>query len=152
MHSCSRNATDLLLYSLQIVPADLNAFLYQLERNIAWAANLTGNASTSEAFNEAAALRRAAMQALLWNNETGEQPLESVKLARLIAVILHQLYYMLRACHQCYQYCINERGVHRKQQHSCSGTVHRRLSHMPMRQVGLAAHVCALIKNPGIMQ
>jgi hypothetical protein len=34
---------SLLLFLLQIIPADLNAFLYQLERNIAWAANLTGN-------------------------------------------------------------------------------------------------------------
>jgi alpha,alpha-trehalase len=57
---------------MQIVPADLNAFLYQLERNIAWAANLTGNASISEAFNEAAAQHKAAIQALLWNNKTGE--------------------------------------------------------------------------------
>jgi hypothetical protein len=29
----------MLLSLSQIIPADLNAFLYQLERNIAWAAN-----------------------------------------------------------------------------------------------------------------
>jgi alpha,alpha-trehalase len=56
---------------LQIVPADLNAFLHQMERNIAWAANKTGDAATSHAFNEAAAARKAAMQALLWDNTTG---------------------------------------------------------------------------------
>ncbi|KAF6257659.1 trehalase-domain-containing protein [Scenedesmus sp. NREL 46B-D3] len=55
----------------QIVPADLNAFLFQMERNIAWAANQTGDAATSEQFNRAAAKRRAAMQALLWNATTG---------------------------------------------------------------------------------
>jgi hypothetical protein len=72
-HASIQTAAHLcLLQRLQIIPADLNAFVYQLERNIAWAANLTGNASISETFNEAAAQRKAAIQALLWNNETGD--------------------------------------------------------------------------------
>jgi alpha,alpha-trehalase len=57
------------------VPADLNAFLYQMERNIAWAANQSGDAATSQAFNEAAAARKEAIQALLWNDTTGDPPL-----------------------------------------------------------------------------
>ncbi|WIA44588.1 hypothetical protein OEZ86_007311 [Tetradesmus obliquus] len=65
------NKTLGTIRTTQIVPADLNAFLYQMERNIAWAANSSGNAATSEAFNQAAAQRRAAMQALLWDNTTG---------------------------------------------------------------------------------
>lgn len=56
---------------LQIVPADLNAFLYQIERNIAWGANLTGNASLSDEYNKLAMMRYEAINALLWNETTG---------------------------------------------------------------------------------
>eukprot|EP00877_Chromochloris_zofingiensis_P005742 jgi/Chrzof1/15169/Cz09g30050.t1 len=54
-----------------IVPADLNAFLYQIERNIAWGANLTGNASLSDEYNKLAMMRYEAINALLWNETTG---------------------------------------------------------------------------------
>lgn len=60
-----------LTLGVQVVPADLNAWLYQLERNIAWAANATGDAATSERFNAAADARRAAMDALLWDEAAG---------------------------------------------------------------------------------
>eukprot|EP00879_Flechtneria_rotunda_P007623 GHRR01007995.1.p1 GENE.GHRR01007995.1~~GHRR01007995.1.p1 ORF type:complete len:511 (+),score=72.93 GHRR01007995.1:1352-2884(+) len=54
----------------QIIPADLNGWLYQMERNIAWAANLTGDGATSDRFNKAAAARKEAMDRLLWDNTT----------------------------------------------------------------------------------
>jgi alpha,alpha-trehalase len=54
------------------VPADLNAWLYQMERNLAWAANVTGDAATSQRFNQEAAQRREAMMALLWDDSCGE--------------------------------------------------------------------------------
>jgi hypothetical protein len=43
-----------------------------MERNLAWAANVTGDAANSQLFNEAAAQRREAMMALLWDGSCGE--------------------------------------------------------------------------------
>jgi neutral trehalase len=53
------------------VPADLNAFLYQLETNIAWAAELLGQEGTSQAFSRLAAGRRDSINKLLWDNQAG---------------------------------------------------------------------------------
>lgn len=55
----------------QIIPADLNAFLYQLETNIAWAAELLGQEGTSQAFSRLAAGRRDSINKLLWDNQAG---------------------------------------------------------------------------------
>jgi hypothetical protein len=95
------------LDGLQVVPADLNAFLYQLERNIAWAANLTGNASTSEEFNEAAAQRKAAIQTLLWNNETGKQGSSRgfVNMAHISGCSLGGVCYTLKLGSKCGVQC-----------------------------------------------
>jgi alpha,alpha-trehalase len=54
-----------------VVPADLNAFLHQLESNIAWAAAALGDGATARRFSKAAAARRAAMDALLWDEAAG---------------------------------------------------------------------------------
>lgn len=61
----------LLLLLLQIVPADLNAFLYQMESNIAWAADLLGETDTAQRFEAAARERRNSINLLLWDNEAG---------------------------------------------------------------------------------
>lgn len=59
----------------QVIPADLNAFLYQMELNIAWAAALAGGEGpegpTVRRFRDAAAQRKAAMDALLWDEAAG---------------------------------------------------------------------------------
>jgi alpha,alpha-trehalase len=55
----------------QIIPADLNAWIYQLESNIAWMANMTGDAATSAQYTAAAATRAAAIEALLWDAASG---------------------------------------------------------------------------------
>eukprot|EP00879_Flechtneria_rotunda_P008702 GHRR01009116.1.p1 GENE.GHRR01009116.1~~GHRR01009116.1.p1 ORF type:complete len:560 (+),score=184.24 GHRR01009116.1:304-1983(+) len=65
------NKTISTIRTTQIIPADLNAWLYQMERNIAWAANLTGNATTYDSFNSAAAARKKAIDALLWDDKAG---------------------------------------------------------------------------------
>lgn len=56
---------------LQIVPADLNAFLYQLETNIAWAAEELGQAETAQKFTTLARARQASINKILWDNEAG---------------------------------------------------------------------------------
>jgi len=61
----------MLLLSLQIVPADLNAFLYQMESNIAWAADLLSETDTAQRFEAAARERRNSINLLLWDNEAG---------------------------------------------------------------------------------
>lgn len=65
-------AAACLLLLTQVVPADLNAFLYQLETNIAWAAVLLGQEGTSQAFSTLAAGRRDSINKLLWDNQAGE--------------------------------------------------------------------------------
>lgn len=60
------------MFALQIIPADLNAWLYQMENNIAWMANQTGDAAISDRFNRAAAARKQGIEALLWDNAAGE--------------------------------------------------------------------------------
>ncbi|KAF8067132.1 trehalase [Scenedesmus sp. PABB004] len=55
----------------QIVPADLNAWLFLAERNIAWAARRAGDAATAQRFDAAADARRGAIQALLWDAAAG---------------------------------------------------------------------------------
>jgi hypothetical protein len=56
---------------LQIVPADLNAFLYQLETNIAWAGEELGQTETAQEFTTLARARRESINKLLWDNEAG---------------------------------------------------------------------------------
>jgi neutral trehalase len=56
---------------VQIVPADLNSYLYDMERNIAdfaLALNDTGNATR---FSALVAQRHEAIQALMWDSSTG---------------------------------------------------------------------------------
>ena len=52
-----------------ILPVDLNALLYRLERQIASLAQQTGDAATARTFEEHAKRRRAAIQALMWDDE-----------------------------------------------------------------------------------
>jgi alpha,alpha-trehalase len=65
------NKTLATIRTTQIIPADLNAWLYQMENNIAWMAQQTGDAATSDRFKRAAAARKQAINALLWDNEAG---------------------------------------------------------------------------------
>ncbi len=54
-----------------IVPVDLNAFLFKLESTIATLAAQAGDAITARAFEERAVARRAAVLAHLWNTAQG---------------------------------------------------------------------------------
>ncbi|KAL4856740.1 putative trehalase [Chlorella vulgaris] len=56
----------------QVVPADLNAFLYQMECNIAAFASELGQAELAASFEEHAQRRLAAMQALMWDVAGGQ--------------------------------------------------------------------------------
>mmetsp|Transcript_131 Transcript_131/g.260 ORF Transcript_131/g.260 Transcript_131/m.260 type:complete len:543 (+) Transcript_131:1-1629(+) len=55
----------------RVAPADLNAFLYQMERNIADIAAALGECGTAAEFEAAADRRRAAIHALMWDGERG---------------------------------------------------------------------------------
>lgn len=61
----------MLLLVLQIIPADLNAFLYQMETNIAWAAGQLGDEATRTKFEQAANTRRNSINQVLWDNASG---------------------------------------------------------------------------------
>jgi Trehalase len=56
---------------MQIVPTDLNSYLYDMERNIADFAIVLGDAKNATRFSALAAQRREAIQALMWDGSTG---------------------------------------------------------------------------------
>ncbi|KAG6548660.1 hypothetical protein Mapa_009814 [Marchantia paleacea] len=58
------------LRTSRIVPADLNALLFQLESNIAHFARLLADDGTSAEYEKHAESRKAAIEAVLWNDES----------------------------------------------------------------------------------
>lgn len=54
-----------------ILPVDLNAFLFKLERSIARLAREDGDAATAKEFEQRASARRDAMDRVFWNAEAG---------------------------------------------------------------------------------
>lgn len=67
------NSTDITtIRTTQIIPADLNAFLFQMETNIADFAEAMGCTDVAVEFRNRAADRREAIDALAWNEETGQ--------------------------------------------------------------------------------
>lgn len=56
----------------QIIPVELNAYLYDMERNMAAFANELGDASAAANFTNAAAARAAAITSLMWNSSSGK--------------------------------------------------------------------------------
>lgn len=58
-------------FPLQIVPADLNSYLYDMERNIADFATVLGDAASATKFADLAAQRLEAIQSLMWDGSTG---------------------------------------------------------------------------------
>ncbi|MFG3452530.1 alpha,alpha-trehalase TreF [Stutzerimonas stutzeri] len=55
----------------QIIPVDLNSFLYKLERQIARLSEIKGQQACASAFNERANARLAAIDRYLWNDQQG---------------------------------------------------------------------------------
>ncbi len=53
-----------------IVPVELNAYLYKMEKNMAYFHGLLGNTSAVEAYRQRSTLRAHAMDAVLWDNNT----------------------------------------------------------------------------------
>eukprot|EP01018_Ginkgo_biloba_P012503 Gb_29944 [translate_table: standard] len=60
------------LHTTSIIPVDLNAFLLQMELNIAFFAKMVGENSIAKTFAQASIARRAAIDAILWNDEMGQ--------------------------------------------------------------------------------
>ncbi|CAK9233574.1 unnamed protein product [Sphagnum troendelagicum] len=63
------------LFSLRtsaIIPVDLNAFLLQMELDIAFLARATGDDTTERYFTMAANARRLAIQTILWNEDESQ--------------------------------------------------------------------------------
>ncbi|KAM0934380.1 putative alpha,alpha-trehalase [Dioscorea sansibarensis] len=62
------NSSDLTtLATTSILPVDLNAFLFKMEHDISFFAELVGDGFTSEKFMEASKARYAAMKSIFWN-------------------------------------------------------------------------------------
>lgn len=72
VHPAGSNETDLrTIRTTTIVPVDLNAYLYQMERNVAAFAAELGQNDVAAEFASHAAKRKGAMQALMWNQTQG---------------------------------------------------------------------------------
>jgi hypothetical protein len=73
--SCSAASRDgqtlATIRTTHVIPADLNAFLLQMERNIAFFANATANSTLADQFTAYAAGRQAAIDAVLWSPSLG---------------------------------------------------------------------------------
>ncbi|RLM84943.1 putative trehalase [Panicum miliaceum] len=66
----SGNPPDMTtLATTYIIPVDLNAFIYKMERDIEFFAELTGEHTTSKEFSETAKARQIAIDSILWNSE-----------------------------------------------------------------------------------
>ena len=59
------------IQTTKIIPADLNAFLYQMESNVADLADQMGNSSLAESFRSYAAARKEAINTLMYNDTAG---------------------------------------------------------------------------------
>ncbi|OQR89487.1 trehalase [Achlya hypogyna] len=59
------------LYTTDVIPVDLNAIMYRFERNLASFHKHVGNAQKAVAMDSAADARRAAIDAVLWNDAAG---------------------------------------------------------------------------------
>lgn len=60
------------IQTTSIIPAELNAYLYQMENNVAQLADQMGNSSLASSFTGYAAARKAAINALMYNETAGE--------------------------------------------------------------------------------
>ena len=59
------------IQTTKIIPAELNAYLYQMENNIAGFADMMGNSTVAATFRESAAARKTAMNTLMYNATEG---------------------------------------------------------------------------------
>ncbi|KAL0904258.1 hypothetical protein M5K25_026343 [Dendrobium thyrsiflorum] len=67
------NSSDLTtLLTTSIIPVDLNAFLYQVELDIAFFAKQLGDIPTSDKFLKASRARLSAMYSIFWNKEMNQ--------------------------------------------------------------------------------
>ncbi|XP_024398910.1 probable trehalase isoform X5 [Physcomitrium patens] len=60
------------LRTSKIIPVDLNAYLFQMEKNIEYFAKILGNQTTEMRFAIAAKDRQRAIQKVLWNRKKGQ--------------------------------------------------------------------------------
>ena len=61
------------IQTTRIIPAELNAYLYQMESNVAELADEMSNASLATSFRSYAAARKEAMNTLMYNATAGER-------------------------------------------------------------------------------
>jgi len=60
------------IQTTKIIPAELNAYLYQMEINVADMADLMGNGSLATSFRGYAAARKVAINALMYKQTAGQ--------------------------------------------------------------------------------
>ncbi len=70
-HRAGTGASLTSICTTDLLPVDLNAFLYRLELLIATLANQAGDPATAGTFGALAARRRAAIHALMWDPQAG---------------------------------------------------------------------------------
>lgn len=59
------------IQTTRIIPAELNAYLYQMESNIAELADEMGNSTLAASFRDFAAARKEAINTLMYNETAG---------------------------------------------------------------------------------
>lgn len=59
------------IQTTKIIPAELNAYLYQMESNVAQLADDMGNSTLASSFRDFAAARKEAMNTLMYNETAG---------------------------------------------------------------------------------
>ncbi|KAH7352593.1 hypothetical protein KP509_19G053200 [Ceratopteris richardii] len=60
------------MFTSSILPVDLNAYMFQMERNIAYIAAVLGNQSIATKFRKAAKARQLAINSIMWDDEAGQ--------------------------------------------------------------------------------
>lgn len=74
------------IQTTSIIPTELNAYLYQMENNIAEFADMLGNATVASSFRGYAAARKTAMNTLMYNATAGQ-----ILVNRTVLRLSHQL-------------------------------------------------------------
>lgn len=59
------------IQTTKIIPAELNAYLYQMESNVAQLADQMSNSTLASSFRDFAAARKEAMNTLMYNETAG---------------------------------------------------------------------------------
>lgn len=92
------------IQTTKIIPAELNAYLYQMENNIAGFADMMGNSTVAATFRDNAAARKTAMNTLMYNATEG----------RDYRYVCHDVYFVNMMSNSTVAATVNESAAARK--------------------------------------